>query len=63
MLLWTGILKDTKLPRIELLDYSTSPGDYGVHYNRVDEDLSAYGMSTHAPNEIPKCYERTFILL
>lgn len=28
----------------ELLDYSISPGGYGVHWNRVDEDLSAYGM-------------------
>ena len=28
----------------ELLDYTISPGGYGVHWNRVDEDLSAYGM-------------------
>lgn len=31
----------------ELLDFSISPGGYGVHWNRVDEDLSAYGMLTH----------------
>lgn len=30
----------------ELLDFSISPGGYGVHWNRVDEDLSAYGMLT-----------------
>ena len=30
----------------ELLDYTISPGGYGVHWNRVDEDLSAYGMLT-----------------
>lgn len=28
----------------ELMDYSISPGGYGVHWNSVDEDLSAYGM-------------------
>lgn len=28
----------------ELLDYTISPGGYGVHWNLIDEDLSAYGM-------------------
>ena len=28
----------------ELNDFSISPSGYGVHWNRVDEDLSAYGM-------------------
>lgn len=31
----------------ELLDFSISPGGYGVHWNKVDEDLSAYGMLTY----------------
>lgn len=31
----------------ELLDFSISPGGYGVHWNRVDEDLSVYGMLAH----------------
>ena len=31
----------------ELLDFSISPGGYGVHWNKVDEDLSAYGMLSH----------------
>lgn len=31
----------------ELMDYSISPGGYGVHWNKVDEDLSAYGMLNH----------------
>ncbi|WP_324720866.1 DUF2442 domain-containing protein [Salinimicrobium sp. HB62] len=30
----------------ELQDYKISPGGYGVHWNKVDEDLSAYGMLT-----------------
>ncbi|NJW53094.1 DUF2442 domain-containing protein [Salinimicrobium oceani] len=30
----------------ELLDYTISPGGYGVHWTKVDEDLSAYGMLT-----------------
>jgi hypothetical protein len=28
----------------ELLDFSISPGGYGVHWKRVDEDLSAHGI-------------------
>ena len=28
----------------ELKDFSVSPGGYGVHWNQLDEDLSAYGM-------------------
>ncbi|WP_300434974.1 DUF2442 domain-containing protein [Christiangramia sp.] len=28
----------------ERLDFSISPTGYGVHWNRLDEDLSAYGM-------------------
>ncbi|MGB8705048.1 MAG: DUF2442 domain-containing protein [Gillisia sp.] len=28
----------------ERLDYSISPGGYGVHWHKIDEDLSAYGM-------------------
>lgn len=32
----------------ELLDYSISPGGYGVHWNQVDEDLSAYGMLNYS---------------
>lgn len=28
----------------ELMDFSISPSGYGVHWNQVDEDLSAYGM-------------------
>ena len=39
--------KLNKASKEELLDYSISPGGYGVHWNRVDEDLSAYGMLTH----------------
>ena len=31
----------------ELLDFSISPGGYGVHWKRIDEDLSAYGMLNH----------------
>ena len=31
----------------ELLDFCISPGGYGVDWNRVDEDISAYGMLTH----------------
>ncbi len=31
----------------ELLDFSISPGGYGVHWNRVDKYLSAYGMLSH----------------
>ena len=30
----------------DLLDFTISPGGYGVHWNKVDEDLSAYGMLT-----------------
>lgn len=37
----------SKASKEELLDYSISPGGYGVHWNRVDEDLSAYGMLAH----------------
>ena len=36
-----------KASKEELLDFSISPGGYGVHWNRVDEDLSAYGMLHH----------------
>jgi hypothetical protein len=32
---------------VELMDYSISPGGYGVHWKKVDEDLSAYGMLNH----------------
>lgn len=28
----------------ELYDYSISPSGYGVHWNQLDEDLSAFGM-------------------
>lgn len=35
----------------ELLDYTLSPGGYGVHWNKVDEDLSAYGMLYHDQNK------------
>jgi hypothetical protein len=28
----------------ELLEYTISPRGYGVHWNKVDEDLSACGM-------------------
>lgn len=28
----------------ERLDFSISPSGYGVHWNDLDEDLSAYGM-------------------
>ena len=31
----------------ELLDYSIFPGGYGVPWNKVDGDLSAYGMLNH----------------
>lgn len=33
-----------KASKKELLDYTISPGGYGVHWNLIDEDLSAYGM-------------------
>lgn len=36
-----------KASKEELSDFSISPGGYGVHWNKVDEDLSAYGMLTH----------------
>jgi hypothetical protein len=36
-----------KASKEALLDFSISPGGYGVHWNKVDEDLSAYGMLTH----------------
>lgn len=36
-----------KASKEELLDYSISPGGYGVHWNQIDEDLSAYGMLKH----------------
>lgn len=31
----------------ELLNYSISPGGYGVHWEELDEDLSAYGILDH----------------
>lgn len=31
----------------ELMGYSISLGRYGVHWNKVDEDLSSYGMLNH----------------
>lgn len=31
----------------ELMGYSISPGRYGVHWNKVDKDLSSYGMPNH----------------
>ena len=40
-----------KASKEELLDYSISPGGYGVHWNMVDEDLSAYGMLIHNPEK------------
>ena len=40
-------LKLYKASKEELLDFSISPGGYGAHWNRVDEDFTAYGMSTH----------------
>jgi hypothetical protein len=36
--------KLNKASEEELMDYSISPGGYGVHWNKIDEDLSAYGM-------------------
>ncbi|MGY5846364.1 DUF2442 domain-containing protein [Salegentibacter sp. HM20] len=35
----------------ELMDYTISPGGYGVHWNKVDEDLSAYGMLSHLQDQ------------
>jgi hypothetical protein len=35
----------------ELLDFTISPGGYGVHWNKVDEDLSAYGMLSHLQDQ------------
>ncbi len=37
-----------------LQDFSISPGGYGVHWNQVDEDLSAYGMLAHNLDQKPK---------
>ena len=38
----------------ELLDFTLSPGGYGVHWNKVDEDLSAYGMLNREENNNSK---------
>ncbi|MGB7785237.1 MAG: DUF2442 domain-containing protein [Salinimicrobium sp.] len=38
----------------ELQDFSISPGGYGVHWNKVDEDLSAYGMLTYDLDKKPQ---------
>ena len=35
----------------ELLDFTISPGGYGVHWNKVDEDLSAYGMLSYLQDQ------------
>ena len=32
----------------ELPDYPISPGGYGVHWNQIDEDLSASGMLNYS---------------
>jgi len=31
----------------EIMDYSVSPGGFGVSWNKVDEGLSSYGMLNH----------------
>lgn len=36
--------KLAKASEKELLDYSILPSGYGMHWNKLDEDLSAYGM-------------------
>lgn len=36
-----------KASKEELLDNQNSSGGYGEHSNRVDEDLSGFGMLTH----------------
>ncbi|MDT0691499.1 DUF2442 domain-containing protein [Salegentibacter sp. F188] len=33
-----------KATEAERLNFSISPGGYGVHWEALDEDLSAYGM-------------------
>jgi len=38
----------------ELLDFEISPGGYGVHWNKVDEDLSAYGMLNYSQEKNTK---------
>jgi hypothetical protein len=43
-LLWSGIPDYTTLLKKKLLDFSISPGGYGVHWKRVDEDLSVHGI-------------------
>jgi hypothetical protein len=35
----------------ELLEITISPRGYGAHFNKVDEDLSAYGMLSYTPQK------------
>ena len=35
----------------ESMDFSISPSGYGVHWNRVDEDLFAYGLLHYDQDE------------
>lgn len=42
---WYPKLQDATME--ELLDFSISPGGYGVHWHQLDEDLSAYGILSY----------------